>query len=93
MSSYYGIFSDACHLDLVPYATSMKMGRAEQFAAIRAARMRGRCAGFLLRNSSVEMLILNGKSVIEQLQVITGGVFFAQTCAGLDIAPARNQRC
>lgn len=73
--SYYGMFSDACHLDLVPYATACKW--AELSSGQRSALLKssGDVLGLLLRESSVEVLILNGQSVIEHLQTIAGCTF------------------
>lgn len=69
-ASYYGMFSDACHLDLVPYATACKW--VELTSAQRSALLRsgGDALGMLLRESPVEMLVLNGQSVIENLASI-----------------------
>lgn len=69
-ASYYGLFSKACHLDLVPYATGCKW--VELTSGQRAALLNsaGDALGLLLRDSPVEVLILNGQSVIENLQLI-----------------------
>lgn len=73
--SYYGLFSGACHLDLVPYATAckwMELTSAERTALLSST---GDALGLLLRESSVEVLVLNGQSVIENLQSIGGCKF------------------
>lgn len=74
-ASYYGLFSEACHLDLVPYATACKW--TELTSRQRAALLNsgGDALGLLLRESSVEVLVLNGQSVIENLQLIAGCKF------------------
>lgn len=74
-ASYYGMFSDACHLDLVPYATACKwtdLSTVERTALLESA---GDALGFLLRDSSIEVLVLNGRSVIENLQAIGNSRF------------------
>lgn len=70
--SYYGIFTGACHLDLIPYATECKwtaLSRRERSSLLDVA---GDTLGLLLRDSPVRMLILNGISVVEQFQDIAG---------------------
>jgi hypothetical protein len=74
-ASYYGIFADACHLDLVPYATHCKwveLSTSQRSALIKNS---GDALGLLLRESAVEVLIVNGQSVIEHLQTVTGCTF------------------
>lgn len=74
-STYYGMFSDACHLDLVPYATSCKwvdLTSSQRTALLNSA---GDALGLLLRESPIEVLVLNGQSVIENLQAIGGCEF------------------
>ncbi|PLA73427.1 hypothetical protein CYQ88_11275 [Hydrogenovibrio sp. SC-1] len=73
--SYYGMFSDACHLDLVPFATETKWGELSLQQRSRLLEMSGDILGWLLRDSGIEVLVLNGKSVIENLQAITGTSF------------------
>jgi len=73
--SYYGLFSHACHLDLIPYATACKwteLTSAQRSALLNSA---GDVLGLLLRESPIEMLVLNGQSVIENLQLIGGCTF------------------
>lgn len=69
-ASYYGMFSEACHLDLVPYATACKWFELNTSQRTALLRNSSDALGMLLRKSSVEMLILNGRSVIEHLQSI-----------------------
>jgi len=73
--SYYGLFSQACHLDLIPYATAckwMELTSAQRTALLNAA---GDALGLLVRESPIEVLVLNGQSVIENLQMIGGCTF------------------
>lgn len=74
-ASYYGLFSQACHLDLVPYATACKwveLTSTQRGALLNSA---GDALGLLLRESPIEVLVLNGQSVIENLQFIGGCTF------------------
>ncbi|WP_347988071.1 hypothetical protein [Methylomonas sp. AM2-LC] len=68
--SYYGIFSEACHLDLVPYATACKWGELTSTQKATLLNSEGDALGLLLRESSIEVIVLNGQSVIENLQMI-----------------------
>lgn len=71
-SSYYHDSGKACHLDLIPYATSCKwtsLTRDQRLSLLAAA---GDTLGILLRNSPVRVLILNGNSVVQQFQEIAG---------------------
>lgn len=69
-ATYYGMFSDACHLDLVPYATSCKWVELSTNQRTCLLKIVGDALGLLLKNSSVEVLVLNGRSVIDNLQMI-----------------------
>lgn len=68
--SYYSQKTSACHLDLIPYATSCKW--TELLPRHRAAllALAGDTLGMLVRKSSVRLLVLNGRSVVENLQRI-----------------------
>jgi hypothetical protein len=69
-ASYYSVDNPAAHLDLVPYATHVKWG------ALRVDQQRSLlcCAqdllAALLRDSSVELLLLNGASVVRQFEAV-----------------------
>jgi hypothetical protein len=67
-ASYYGTRGRACHLDLIPYATSEKwtsLARSQRAVLTTAAHG---TLGHLLRDSSIHTLILNGRSVVEQFE-------------------------
>lgn len=69
-ASYYGTDNPAAHLDLVPYATQVKWGalRADQQRALLYC---GRdLLASLLRDSRVELLVLNGASVVRQFEEV-----------------------
>lgn len=73
--SYYGLFSEACHLDLVPYATACKWTELTNVQRTALLNSGGDALGLLLRESSVEALVLNGRSVIENLRLIGNCTF------------------
>jgi hypothetical protein len=75
VSYYGGLFSPACHLDLVPYATACKWGELTSTQKTTLLNAEGDALGLLLRESSIEVLVLNGQSVIENLQMIAGCTF------------------
>jgi hypothetical protein len=69
--SYYGASPSVCHLDLIPYATAQKWSfvpRAERGALLSSF---GRILGTVLRQSSIQLLILNGQSVVQHFQLIS----------------------
>jgi hypothetical protein len=64
-ASFYGDRATACHLDLIPYATARKwteLGPRERGRLLHAA---GDSLGVTLRDSSIRVLLLNGRSVVE----------------------------
>ena len=69
--SYYSPSLQACHLDLIPYATSQKW--ADLTDQERLFLLDSTCdtLGIILRNSSIKLLILNGQSVVDNLQKIS----------------------
>ncbi len=69
-ASYYDAASTACHLDLIPYATARKwteLSSADRLSLLVVARD---TLALLLRDSPVRILILNGRSVINQFENI-----------------------
>jgi hypothetical protein len=71
-ASFYDGSRGACHLDLIPYATTRKW--TELTPAQRSALL-GVAAdtlGLLLRDSPVRILILNGRSVVDRFQDVAG---------------------
>lgn len=66
--SYYSSFFAACHLDLVPFATADKwtdLTRRQRQALLDGA---GDVLGALVRDSNIEVLILNGSAVVQQFE-------------------------
>jgi hypothetical protein len=71
-ASYYDPSRMACHLDLIPYATTHKWTELRAHQRSSLLTIAGDTLGILLRDSSVRILILNGRTVVEQFQDIAG---------------------
>ena len=69
--SYYAPLRNACHLDLVPYATYDTWSRLSYEQQTRLRQAASDTLGYLLRDSSVRILVLNGRSVIQEFQSTT----------------------
>lgn len=67
--SYYGLFSNACHLDLVPYATFSKWYElsSNQKQKLMDLGLDALCQ--ILKSSDIEVLVLNGQSVVDSFQL------------------------
>ena len=69
--SYYSTLFSACHLDLVPFATAEKwtaLSRGQRQKLLDGA---GDVLGALLRDSEIQVLVLNGSSVVEHFERVT----------------------
>ncbi|WP_206668798.1 hypothetical protein [Lacisediminimonas profundi] len=66
--SFYGMFSEACHLDLCPYATSTKWGELSGTARQALLNVGGDFLGNLIANSDIRILVLNGQAVIRTFE-------------------------
>lgn len=73
--SYYFPSGQACHLDLIPYATSSKWTSLTSEQRLLLLKITGDTLGLLLRNSPVELVILNGQTVVDNFQRIAGVEF------------------
>lgn len=71
-ASYYGTSCRACHLDLIPFATARKWTALSASQRLALFSVTGNALALLLRDSPVSVLILNGRSVVEQFQSIAG---------------------
>jgi hypothetical protein len=71
-ASYYDGSPGACHLDLIPYATTRKWTELTRQQRASLLAIASDTLGLLLRDSPVRILILNGSSVVEQFEDITG---------------------
>ena len=71
-ASYYENGRDACHLDLVPYATRCKWAHLAPANRSSLLSTAGKTLGELLRHSPIELLVLNGRSVVCNFQRLAG---------------------
>jgi len=71
-ASYFGTYSAACHVDLIPYATSRKWTELSASERSRLLTSSGDALGCLLRDSSIKVLVLNGASVVKGFQDAAG---------------------
>jgi len=71
-ASYYDSSRKACHLDLIPYATTRRW--AELRASHRSSLLSsaGSTLALLLRDSPIRTVILNGSSVVQLFQAMAG---------------------
>jgi hypothetical protein len=71
-ASFYGPSANACHLDLIPFATARKWtdltsGQRSSLLSVAADTL-----ALLLRDSPVQVIVLNGRSVVEHFQLMAG---------------------
>lgn len=71
-ASLYVKGGGACHVDLVPYATHQKWGTLGQLERRKLLKISARPLGRLLRESSIETLILNGRAVVSEFEQLSG---------------------
>jgi hypothetical protein len=69
--SYYFPSSNACHLDLIPYATSSKWANLTSTQRNKLLESNSDTLGMLLRESNVKVLILNGQTVVDGITRMT----------------------
>ena len=90
-TSYYTPLSPACHLDLIPYATS------DKWASLPASRKQSllnfskNSLGLLLSESPVELLILNGQTVVNCLEEFADTKFISKTMREWELPRKRTQ--
>lgn len=73
--SYYFPSNQACHLDLIPYATSRKWTELTISQKFTLLENSVDTLGLLLKNSSIKLLVLNGQTVVENLEKISNVIF------------------
>ena len=64
--------SGACHLDLVPYATLPRWGKLSRQQHFDLVGATADILPLLLDQSTIRVLVLNGKSVVQRFQQMTG---------------------
>ena len=67
-ASYYDPAGSACHLDLVPYATERKWSKLGAHQRTLLLDLSRDILGNLLRDSPVDVLVLNGNSVVRHFE-------------------------
>jgi hypothetical protein len=87
--TFYGAKANACHVDLVPFATRSKWGSLAGAGRARLLDLGGDALGHLVRASSLEALILNGRSVVEGFSRIADRPLFATEMNSWDL-PRRD---
>lgn len=73
--SYYHKLFEACHLDLVPYATNPKWGELSSKNKSYLINYSQSMLGQLLKASSISLLVLNGQSVVNNFSNISNVKF------------------
>ena len=66
--SYYGADANACHLDLIPFATKCKWTELTTRQRSCLLDLAGDVLGHLLRDSPVKLILLNGGTVVQSFQ-------------------------
>jgi len=69
--SYYFPSRQACHVDLIPYATSVKWVELSFNERYLILDLAGDTLGILLRDSPVELIVLNGQAVVDNIKKIS----------------------
>jgi hypothetical protein len=70
-SSYYEPLGGACHIDLIPYATSCKWTELSHRQRTSLLMIGAELLALLLKDSPLQLLVLNGQSVVDQFQSVT----------------------
>jgi hypothetical protein len=71
-ASFYDAVRPACHLDVIPYATTSKWTELSVGQRSQLLQLSCDSLGLLLRHTAVQVLILNGQSVVMHFQDATG---------------------
>lgn len=90
--SYYSVENSAVHLDLVPYATHIKWGalrRDQQRALLDCGQD---LLASLLRDSPVELLVLNGASVVRHFEALSGAQLTREHNTDWDLLRGESER-
>ena len=89
--SYYGnseLF--AAHVDLIPFATSIKWTGLSKIQKEHLLELYSNPLAELLKNSPVKCLVLNGKTVVETLQELAATEFKKRSVAAWNL-PRKNR--
>ena len=81
-SSFYGVSASACHLDLIPFATADKWTQLTATQRTQLLDSGGDIFGYLVRDSPIETLILNGRTVVSAFEAIAGATLQRRVIPG-----------
>lgn len=90
-TSFYSPLFQACHLDLIPFATSKKWAHLTTHQRQTLLEISKNFLSDTIRSSSIKLLILNGKTVVENFSAMTNTKFEQQLHEEWSL-PRRNER-
>jgi hypothetical protein len=91
-ASYYSEESPAVHLDLVPYATHVNWGSLRQDQQRALLHCGHDLVASVLRDSMVELLVLNGASVVRQFENVAGACLTSEHKPAWDLPRRGSDR-
>lgn len=76
--SFYSSLFHACHLDLIPYATGIKWAYLKAWQRESLLTISASFLGEVLKYSPIKILVLNGKTVVENFERASGVSFLKE---------------
>jgi hypothetical protein len=89
--SYYSPRSDACHLDVVPWATIGKWGQLSPAARKQLVERAAEALVAMIARSPIRILVLNGQEVVRQFEILLGQPLPSRRAPSWDL-PRRSGR-
>lgn len=83
--------NNACHLDLIPYATSLKWGQLTIENKTSLLKLSRISLHHIMFNSNIELIILNGQSVVDGFAKVANVEFQVEAMSDWDL-PQKNNR-
>ena len=90
--SYYNSPLKACHLDLIPYATSCKWTELSQSQRNGLLADAGDTLGRMIADSSIRVLILNGNSVVQNFEKVADVALEKRVMASWALPRSQNEQ-
>jgi hypothetical protein len=90
--SFYLPSYEACHLDLVPYTTTSKWAELSSNQKTSLLRLSEDYLGNILKHSSIRLLILNGKSVVDNFEKVSGTKLLSEHRPNWDLLRTKNKK-